>query len=662
MLDKLTQACNLFRSKLERAINFTERNAGKLVFVLIAAYTLIFSSYTIFMHYAFKTYAWDLGIFTQSLWTTVNKHRLFYYTIELPANPSGSFLGTHFSPILFLIVPIYALFQTPLTLLILQSFILALGALPVYWITREKLNDKLSGLGLAVAYLLYPVLHSVNCFDFHTEAFIPVLFLLAFYYIDRREWFKGLIFIVLLLSTIEFSPILVIFLAIYLIIKEIIGKDSIGIDKKHFKKILGPIVLIVLAVAWFYLAFHVMNSTNPLKGTGLPGNWTFWGSNLSEVLINVLTHPLEAVTFMVTPIEKVFYFFALLAPLLMLPMFSLEFFCSLPWLIASSLSEYRFYYHFYFQYSAFIIGQLFVATILSVRKLVFFHDSKKKEPRLQRKIIVLIIVANIFLSIALSPLVLPRLSTRKVEITPHADLLHDVLMLVPNNASISTQNDIFPHVAQREHAYILTWPMPMEVDLILIDLKSSHFLTFGGFLAAKSPNEALGEVIKGGKYGVFASADGILLLKKDYNDSAIFFSPRVDVFNSDQLISVFRNSKVIVDPTSSSRRTIVHEPNDSNGTVWFGPYTYFFTGEYSATFKIKTKSKNLSLVIDVHDSSGVVCYKRLNSNDFSALDRWQEFTLNFTISGLRRMEFRGICESNNTHVALDFIRVTKLGV
>jgi len=661
MLNKLTQVYDVLRFKLERVMNFAERNAGKLVFVLIAVYTLVFSSYTIFMHYAFKTYAWDLGIFTQSLWTTVNKNKLFYYTIELPVNPSGSFLGTHFSPILFLIVPIYALFQSPLTLLILQSFVLAVGAMPVYWIAKEQLDDKLSGLGLAAAYLLYPALHSVNCFDFHTQAFIPVFFLLAFYYINKREWFRGLIFTFLLLSTVEFSPILVIFLAIYFLLKDITKKDSIKIDKASFKKILGPIILIVIAVTWFYLAFHVMNNINPLKGTGLPGNWTFWGSNLSEVFINILSRPLEAITFMVTPIEKVFYFFSLLAPLLMLPMFSLEFLCALPWLIGASLSEYRFYYHFYFQYSAFAIGQLFIATIFGIRKLFFFYNDRQRKLKLQRKIITLIIVTNIVLSIALSPLGLPRLGTRKVEITPHANLLHDVLKLVSNDASIATQNDIFPHVAQREHTYILSRPMPVEVDLILIDMKSSHFLIFGGFLSAESPNQVLEEAIKNGKYGVFASADGILLFKKDYNDSAVLFVPRVDVFSSNHLIPVFRNSKVVVDPTSYSGRTIVHEPNDSNGTIWFGPYAYFFTGEYSATFRIKTKSENLNLIIDVADSGEIICEKRLNSSDFVALGEWQEFTLNFTIVGLKRMEFRGFCISNNTHVALDFIKVTQLG-
>ncbi len=89
---------------------------------------------------------------------------------------------------------------------------LALGALPVYWIAKKQFNDRLPAVGLAVAYLFYPALQSVNCFDFHTEAFIPLFFLMTFHYIEEKKWFKGLLFAVLTLSTIEFAPILILFL------------------------------------------------------------------------------------------------------------------------------------------------------------------------------------------------------------------------------------------------------------------------------------------------------------------------------------------------------------------------------------------------------------------------------------------------------------------
>jgi hypothetical protein len=357
----------------------------------------------------------------------------------------------------------------------------------------------------------------------------------------------------------------------------------------------------------------------------------------------------------------VFYVFSLLAPLLMLPFFCPEFLIALPWLIAAPLSEYWLYYNFYFQYSAFAIGQLFVATIFSVRRLSSINKDVHSNFKLQRRIIASILVASILLSVAMSPIGLPRLGDRQVGITPHSNLLLEVLNLVPGNASVATQNDIFPHVAQREDAYILTWPMPMEVDYILVDMKSSHFLARAGFASTVSPQEALEKEIASGRYGLLASADGILLFKKGYSGLPTLFVGRIEVFNFGQLFTVFKNSEVLNDPTSLSGKVIAHEETDSTGFIWYGPYAYFSSGEYQATFRMKTTSAGLDCVIDVAASGSVVGQRAIHSSDFKTLGNWQEFTLDFKIAGLSLMEFRGICISNNTNVALDYVRILQTG-
>jgi hypothetical protein len=105
--------------------------------------------------------------------------------------------------------------------------------------------------------------------------------------------------------------------------------------------------------------------------------------------------------------------------------------------------------------------------------------------------------------------------------------------------------------------------------------------------------------------------------------------------------------------------------------IWYGPYTWLLTGNYTVTFRIKTQSENLKLTIDVCASEfnlttrtwslNPIRNKTLNFSDFEALGKWQEFTLDFRIEGLKRMEFRGMCELNNVYVALDYIKLTQLG-
>jgi hypothetical protein len=109
---------------------FLGRDLSEIIVIMaIMCYTFGLSYYSILKFNAFNAYAWDLGIFNQSLWTTLHTDKFLFSTVELFINPSGVFFGTHFSPILFLVLPIYSLFPSPETLLVFQSFILVLGAI-----------------------------------------------------------------------------------------------------------------------------------------------------------------------------------------------------------------------------------------------------------------------------------------------------------------------------------------------------------------------------------------------------------------------------------------------------------------------------------------------------------------------------------------------------
>jgi uncharacterized membrane protein len=71
--------------------------------------------------------------------------------------------GMDFIPAILLIVPFYALFPSALTLNFFQALFMALGALPVYGIARDRFGgSRLAGLGWAGVYLLYPSLWFVT--------------------------------------------------------------------------------------------------------------------------------------------------------------------------------------------------------------------------------------------------------------------------------------------------------------------------------------------------------------------------------------------------------------------------------------------------------------------------------------------------------------------
>lgn len=142
-----------------------------LVLLFILVYTIVFSYVTILRHYSFSSGAYDLGIYENILWRTIN-YGDFFKSVPDPVGPTGYFFSVHFSPILFLLLPIYAVHQATETLLVFQSFVLALGAYPLYLLARKELKSEVAGIVFAVAYLLYPPLQGVNWFDFHPQALL----------------------------------------------------------------------------------------------------------------------------------------------------------------------------------------------------------------------------------------------------------------------------------------------------------------------------------------------------------------------------------------------------------------------------------------------------------------------------------------------------------
>ncbi len=143
------------------------------ILVATTVYGVVFSILTALRVYALDAQAYDLGIYHQSMYTTVFNQRFFFNTIDLPSNPSGSVFGVHFSPILLLLLIPYALVPSPLTLTVLQTWAIALAALPLYALGRRVLHSERIAFVLGVVYLLHPATQGVNWYDFHPEAFLP---------------------------------------------------------------------------------------------------------------------------------------------------------------------------------------------------------------------------------------------------------------------------------------------------------------------------------------------------------------------------------------------------------------------------------------------------------------------------------------------------------
>src|SRR5207253_5441046 len=81
--------------------------------------------------------------------------------------------------------PLWWIWPSPDVLLLAQAAALALGALPVFWLGRKHLGTERAGLGVALAYLLYPPVQWLALNEFHAVALACPLLLGAFWYLDE---------------------------------------------------------------------------------------------------------------------------------------------------------------------------------------------------------------------------------------------------------------------------------------------------------------------------------------------------------------------------------------------------------------------------------------------------------------------------------------------
>jgi hypothetical protein len=158
---------------------------GMWVTLLLAlGYMALFATVSIVRYLNFH-YGGDTADYAQMLWNTAHGHWLQKTNIYTSGN---GLRGGHAEPLLLLLAIPYALIPDPRTMLVLQTLALASGGPLTFLLARVHGHNQRTAVGLGAFYLVFPLVHYANIWDFHPDPFaVPALFgaLLAF---DLRRW------------------------------------------------------------------------------------------------------------------------------------------------------------------------------------------------------------------------------------------------------------------------------------------------------------------------------------------------------------------------------------------------------------------------------------------------------------------------------------------
>ncbi|MGC2289251.1 MAG: DUF2079 domain-containing protein [Thermoplasmata archaeon] len=487
--------------------------------VLVVGFFAISLYAGIVSYFDFQTRnAGDLTIFMQALSSTIRGHPApFYESYDCMVKTRCSFLLVHPSFVLFAAVPVYALAPSPIVLFVLQSLVVALAALPLYWLTRAVTQSSVKALLSAGLYLVWAPTLGGEAFSFHMESFLPVeLFTVALLWQTGR-YKLGLLAALLSFITLEVAPIFTFLIGAFflspLVERWLVGAWSRwrgGIDRptdtpappraglarlrdllgvRGVRYTLGLMLASLVAYVLLFLfinvwGFHLLGVRAPLLQPGLSG--VFYNSS-SPVTQSIGTILLSSQTLYTLEFWVILYalvaFIPLLAPRALI--------LSLPWIGWTFLTDSDRYVQLGTQYTLVAAAPLFLGLAYGLLRVPLGPSSSvpaalevdgsrpirhgtrhlgfRGRPRLTRVlwagILTAVVAANLII-VPINPL-LSDLGVRlgdpfeddyqdhSLTIIPGLTWAENLVGVIPPAATVTAPAQVYDLVANDPHAYQL---------------------------------------------------------------------------------------------------------------------------------------------------------------------------------------------------------------
>ena len=555
----------------------TEKTASRILWIFISIYVLGFFliSFLKFNYLAYNDY--DLAYFDQIAWNLL--HGTIYSSIL-----GMSFLGVHVQTIWFLIAPIYAIFPHPLTLLFLQSFALGIAAYPLYLLAKQILGHRW-GLLISFIYLTYPAIGHMNLYEFHVTAFAPVFLLSMFYFFHKERFGLFMLFL---------------FLAVFCQENVSLATFGMGFYALYRRRRLKWVIVPLLAGGiYFLLCIKVILPYFNKDTVKFSFLYSHLGDSFSQIVVNMLKHPLYVLRFMFSP-PKVTFLLQLFGPICFLPFLSPGLLLSVfplfaQHLLSSRPSQTMIYYH----YTAEIVPFIFVAFVFGIKNLL--NVKKFMQHRFYLWIVLLFVsVGSTFL---LGPhFRLPRIAQEIYRRDAKMlEIKKNLLKKIPLDASIVATFEFLPHLTHYRELYSFhhhymglyslssrPYRLPDTVNYALLDFNDG--LTFGSFYSPKNYKN-IQELLNRGKWGVLDVKDNIVLFEKNAENKYVLY----DILLADPKPEHSYNVKV-------------------KGEVEFLGFDIKDDGRRNLHLTFYWKSlvetqKDYNIFIDLIDSSGTVVYR-----------------------------------------------------
>ena len=418
---------------------------------------LLGSSFAIFLIYLRVRQYFEL----QTMWDMAVEANVAWHMVHGPwffnSLDNTSFLGGHFSPVFVLIGLAYRLVEHPLTLLVIQSVALGIGAVAVYYLALlRRVHFSLA----CVAVLLYmsnPYVHHGNAHDFHLSPLtIPaVLWMLVFVESGKQGFAAVAAFLAFLIEESILLPL-----------------AGFGVYLMAFRpgwRIFGT-GLAACAVIYFVLIIKVVFPMfSPYPELFFWHRYANLGTGLSDALIHLLRNPIWAAYEALVSRNQYVYLLYFLIPVAFLPLFAWREACLLTVpLSIMFLSQNAGMNKLGFHYSAPVLPFLFFGVVHGLSNAVRLIERRWRSTRPLWSIV----CAGLLFLIALNTYRSPGYDIGETN-PEFAASAFEIAGLVPFDAAVATDVRFAPLLINRHRICKISVIAGTVCDWTLVDGKPS---------------------------------------------------------------------------------------------------------------------------------------------------------------------------------------------
>ncbi len=385
----------------------------------------------------------------------------FSFDTTLEFGESVSHLAAHISPVFLLYLPFYAVFPSPVTLMVLQALAVYSAVIPLWLICRQKGLSPATTAVVCGLLCLFPAVWGGTAGSLHEYALLLPLLLWLLWALESHRRILPWVFALLILCVRETCAIHLFTVGLYHALTVQSGTDT---TKKERGK---GLILMGVSLLYFVVAMAVLTYAG--KGTLITrfDNVTgIYSTDFGTLLREILYNPVIAFCEMLTE-AKLHYVLCLLLPLGLIPLFTKKkagLVFLLPLLALNLLSDFPYHFSLDFPYS---FGMAAFGLYLCADALAGLSLREDKAVLMKRLTALAVCFTIIVGGFRLAGY---GLFTEYVfEGRNEAAAMTDLLESVEDSASVSASGRLIPSLAARDEVYYLH--QGQLTEFVVIDLR-----------------------------------------------------------------------------------------------------------------------------------------------------------------------------------------------